>query len=711
MGLRNLASTLACFTTLLTGMATAAERPNVILVMCDDLGVGDLARFHDASPIQTPHLDAMADDGLVFNRFYAAAPVCSPTRGSCLTGRHPFRYGIYFANTGHMKVEEHTLPEILKDHGYTTGHFGKWHLGTLTKTIKDANRGGPSKQGIQHFSPPSIHGYDDSFVTESKVPTYDPMIRPVGAKVNGAWDAVRDKSSAQHYGTHYWDHDGNVVTENLEGDDSRVIMDRAIPFIEKAAESKTPFFAAVWFHSPHLPVVAGPKHVQPYADRDVESRNYFGCISAMDEQVGRLRAKLADLGVADNTMIWFTSDNGPEGQDGKAPGSAGDFRGRKRSLYEGGVRVPGILVWPGHAKPNSVTDHAAVTSDYLPTVLDAIGVELPADRPIDGVSLLDAINDPKLRRQAPIGFQSANQIAWHHGRHKLISNDKGTTWQLYDIESDPGESSDLAGDQPDRVDALRTEVEQWIASCRASDKGGDYLVATNAKPHEVASSQKDWYEKYKKQENAPEPSEMLLNTDVEPELDNGFIDLLNGKDLSDWTPRGGTCSFKYVDGMVVGETVADSPSTYLCTQRDDYKDFIFTCEMKWEVDGNSGVMFRARSKTEGDRVTVFGPQAEMEGITGDRGWSGGIYGQSCGGYFYPLWLTEHQDARTALNKTGWNRLTVEARGNVVKTWINGVPAAHWVDTDDSYPSGFLGLQIHKGKNGKVLWRGLQIKEL
>jgi hypothetical protein len=132
--------------------------------------------------------------------------------------------------------------------------------------------------------------------------------------------------------------------------------------------------------------------------------------------------------------------------------------------------------------------------------------------------------------------------------------------------------------------------------------------------------------------------------------------------------------------------------------------------MQWEVDCNSGVMFRAQIR-RGDNgsETVFGPQAEMEGIAKDRGWSGGIYGQSCGGYFYPLWLEEHKAARDALKKEGWNRLTISAQGNVIKTWVNGVPAAHWVD-DGSFPQGFFGLQMHKGKKGKVRWKNLRIRQ-
>tara|TARA_R110002167_G_scaffold45441_6_gene136509 strand:- start:86 stop:883 length:798 start_codon:yes stop_codon:yes gene_type:complete len=232
---------------------------------------------------------------------------------------------------------------------------------------------------------------------------------------------------------------------------------------------------------------------------------------------------------------------------------------------------------------------------------------------------------------------------------------------------------------------------------------------------EVDPQQKDWYEKYKNQQNIPPADEMLLNTEAEPDLSEGFTPLFNGKDLTGWSPKGGTCTFEASDGVLKGTCVPGSPSTYLSTDKDDYRDFIFTCEMKWEVNGNSGVMFRAQSKTSESKKgvkseTVFGPQAEMEGITGDRHWSGGIYGQSCGGYFYPLWLKEHQAVRAALKKTDWNRLTIMAKGNVVKTWLNGVPAAHWVD-DGTYPEGFFGLQIHKGNSGTVLWRDIRVKEL
>lgn len=227
---------------------------------------------------------------------------------------------------------------------------------------------------------------------------------------------------------------------------------------------------------------------------------------------------------------------------------------------------------------------------------------------------------------------------------------------------------------------------------------------------EFDPQQQQWYPHYSKQPNAPKPEEMLLNTDAEPALTDGFTSLFDGKTLDGWTPRGGTCKFEVRDGLIVGTCVRGSESTYLSTERADFTDFVFTCDMKWEVEGNSGVMFRARSKRDKNQEIVYGPQAEMEEFSKDRDWSGGIYGQSCGGYFYPLWLKEHKKARAAQKKDDWNRITISAKGNVVKTWINGVPAAHWIDKGE-YPQGFFGLQVHKGRKGTVLWRNLRVKEI
>ena len=199
---------------------------------------------------------------------------------------------------------------------------------------------------------------------------------------------------------------------------------------------------------------------------------------------------------------------------------------------------------------------------------------------------------------------------------------------------------------------------------------------------EVTESQKKWIPVYKKQKNIPDPADMLINTDREPDLKQGFVRLYNGKDIDNWIPRGGHCKFEAQGQAIVGTCVPGSPSTYLSTKKDDYTDFVFSAELKWEVDGNTGIMFRADSKTEKDKKnrtkeTVFGPQAEMEAYAKERYWSGGIYGQSAGGWIYPVWLDAHEKTRQAMKPQGkWNRITIHARGDTIKTWLNGVPAAH-----------------------------------
>ncbi|MCP5521374.1 MAG: sulfatase-like hydrolase/transferase [Verrucomicrobiales bacterium] len=455
------------------GQEDVAARPNVILCMADDLGWGDTG-YNGHPVLRTPNLDQMAREGVRFDRFYSAGPVCSPTRASCVTGRHPFRQGIYTANAGHLKPEEIDLAEVLKEHGYTTGHFGKWHLGTLTQEVVESNRGGP--RGRAHYSPPWENGFDACFSTEAKVPTWDPMVKPVKEADARGWNALAAGLPRTAYGTHYWEGPGRMATANLEGDDSRIIMDRAIPFIRRAVEAGDPFLAVIWFHAPHLPVVAGPEYAALYPGQDDYTRNYYGAITALDAQVGRLRSELRELGVERRTMLWFCSDNGPEGQAGSAPGTAGPFRGRKRSLYEGGVRVPGLLVWPERFPEPRVITTPCVTSDYLPTVLDFLGVKVPAleRRPVDGLSLVPWLEGRVLKRPSAIGFQSGKQQAWTGNRYKLYTPDAGRTWELYDLQDDPAESRNLAQDEPDRVQSMQAGLQDWLNSCRSSDEGADY---------------------------------------------------------------------------------------------------------------------------------------------------------------------------------------------------------------------------------------------
>ena len=237
------------------------------------------------------------------------------------------------------------------------------------------------------------------------------------------------------------------------------------------------------------------------------------------------------------------------------------------------------------------------------------------------------------------------------------------------------------------------------------------LAAGRLPSGELDPTQDKWFKQYEKQPNVPKPADMLLNTDAEPKVGEKAEALFNGKDLKGWKTRGGESTFEAKDGCVRSVCKPDSPSTYLCTEKDDYADFLLTFETKFVTETNSGIMIRAQAKGPGGN-TVFGPQVEHEPFTQGRGWSGGIYGQDCGGWFYPVWLKEHADTRKAQQQKKadeWNRVTIQAKGDTIKTWLNGVPVAHW--KTDTYKKGYFGLQMHKGKQGEVLWRDFKLQPL
>lgn len=440
-------------------IAQGEERPNIILCMTDDQGWGDVG-YNGHPHLKTPHLDQMHREGVTFTRFYSAAAMCSPTRGSCYTGRNPYRYGITFAMKGMLEPEEVTITSVLKKQGYTTGHFGKWHMGTLSKEPRDQKRWGSfAKNPGRYYCPPWKRDVDVCFVTESKVPTWDPLLDPGPIKKKG--NASGDKST-KPYGNEFFVGPDQKVVENMRGDASRVVMDRAIPFIRKAVEEKKPFFTVVWFHTPHSPVVGGPKYLEMYGDHPEHTRHYYACLTAMDEQVGRLRDELKSLGVADNTMLWFCSDNGPARQGSpRHVGTAKNLKGYKLSINEGGIRVPGLMVWPGKIKEARTVEAPCFTSDYFPTILDTLGLDLPADRTYDGTSLLPFVAGEKKEREKPLGFlnKDGKESAWMEQRYKLIEGKKEP--QLYDIIADPGESKNLAKEKPDVLSRLQKDLKIW----------------------------------------------------------------------------------------------------------------------------------------------------------------------------------------------------------------------------------------------------------
>ena len=231
--------------------------------------------------------------------------------------------------------------------------------------------------------------------------------------------------------------------------------------------------------------------------------------------------------------------------------------------------------------------------------------------------------------------------------------------------------------------------------------------------NQVSEAQQPFIKRYENQKRIIAPEEARLNSEPEPDLSEGFVSLYNGKDLSNWTARGGYSTFEARADRIVGTCVKGSPSTYLSTLRNDYSNFIFTAELKWVIDGNSGIMFRAQYEPTQPYDRVFGPQCEMEGfapiLKRQRGWSGGIYGQGYAAWIYPLWLEAHSAVRQALKKDDWNRITIKANNETVKTWVNGLPAAHWVN--DQFLKGFFGLQVHSGKQGEIHFRNIKVKEL
>jgi len=458
----------------------AAERPNIILCMADDMGWGDTG-YNGHPVLKTPCLDAMANAGLKFHRFYAGAAVCSPTRGSCLTGRNSTRFGIMTANQGHLKKREITLAEILGDQGYRTGHFGKWHLGTMTNDYS----GKPGRNPRAHHLTPGMAGFQEWFSTEFAVATWDP------------YDPANTHAKEYDPRLLYW-HNGKNITDGLKqgmtGCDSRIIMDRVLPFIEKSVQDDRPFFTVIWFHAPHEPIIGGPEYRAMYPQQNENTQHYYAVVTALDEQIGRLRARLRDLGVAENTMLWFCSDNGPEGNSGQVrrrQGSAGEFRGRKRSLYEGGVRVPGILEWPAKISSGRATHYPAVTSDYFPTIMEVLGYDITRQtkRPYDGLSLMPVIMDDVRQRPAPIAFAghgletlSDNQYKLVHNPSKMrLKHDNGKTpvaeWELYDLQNDPSETINLAAKKPDIVSRMQKELRKWLRSCAQSREETDYEAA------------------------------------------------------------------------------------------------------------------------------------------------------------------------------------------------------------------------------------------
>jgi arylsulfatase A-like enzyme len=478
--------------------AQRADRPNIVLLMGDDHGWEETG-YNGHAYLQTPVLDEMAATGLRLDRFYAAHPNCSPTRGSVLTGRHPNRYGTFAPNWS-IRPEEITIAQLLRAAGYATGHFGKWHVGPV-------KAGSPTNPGAMGF---------DEWLSHDNFFELNPSLSRNGGP-----------------------------PERLEGESSALVVDEAIRFIERSTRSGSPFLAVVWFGSPHEPYSGLARDLAlydalpaRYAERSVTLtsnetgapvqrplrdvlRERYAEITAMDRAIGELRSYLEREGLKDNTLLWYSGDNGTP------PSGLADtpLRGLKGTMYEGGIRVPGIIEWPARVPSPRISEVAAVTSDIMPTLAALSGQPVP-DRPLDGINLVPLIDARMTSRPTPIFFWSfdtgavtgreavpyiesglqegttplvklMNGIATRRfqnlrypavdardlagprvalgGGFKLVvdgARDAGT--ELFDLREDAAEEHDLAAREPAVVAALERRLRDWQQSVLESLTGADY---------------------------------------------------------------------------------------------------------------------------------------------------------------------------------------------------------------------------------------------
>lgn len=431
---------------LLAGVAAAAEhrRPHIIFVMADDMGWGQTG-YRNHPVLKTPNLDAMAAHGLRFERFYAGGPVCSPTRASVLTGRTHHRAGV-LSHGYALRLQEKTIAQALRQAGYVTGHFGKWHL--------NGHRG----PGVPILGDdprhPGVFGFDE-WLSVSNFFDVDPLMSR-----GGQFEAFR-------------------------GDSSEIIVNEAVAFLKKHRDGGKPMFAVIWYGSPHSPFKALPGDHEAFAKLAEASAHHHGELAAMDRSIGTLRSALRDLGIAENTMVVFCSDNG--GLPNITPDTVGGLRGHKGSVYEGGIRVPGIIEWPAAIKPR-VTNYAACVMDLFPTIAEIVGLPDGAMcKPIDGVSLVRLFGEELPQRGAPIGFRFQSQRAWVGDRYKLVTRNLAEgAFELYDLIADPQESRDVSGEHPEVTEQMKRELLAWEAGVDASFDGKDYpegaVVPPDPKP-------------------------------------------------------------------------------------------------------------------------------------------------------------------------------------------------------------------------------------
>ncbi|QZT38894.1 sulfatase-like hydrolase/transferase [Halosquirtibacter xylanolyticus] len=432
------------------------KRTNFIQILTDDQGWGDLKSYGHIF-LKTPHIDNLAEEGIKLTNCYSAHSVCSPSRAAILTGRTPYRNGVFtWIPPKHycfLPKEEVTLPQLLRKNGYQTAHFGKWHL---------------------------------SYYSEAKT------------KVKGHYKDFKlgttNQPTMKEYGYDYWFATGNVARPNhkdpenfflngkkmgkMKGYSAQIVANEFIKWMDNNLDMDTPFFVTIWFHEPHGPINSDPQYIKRYSQiKDKSYQQYLANITQIDEAVGKIVNTLKKHKAFDNTFIWYTSDNGPEGKDGygtfnnsdniygkeRYRGSTGGLRGRKRHTHEGGIRVPGIISWPEGIRNHKITAgtlsaEPVIGSDIFPTFLDIAGISLPKHRVIDGASIMPIFNGKDIHRKETIYWRNNNyeyRIAIRIDNWKLLSNSQRTKFQLYNLDLDPRETTDLSMKYPKKFTKMK----------------------------------------------------------------------------------------------------------------------------------------------------------------------------------------------------------------------------------------------------------------
>ena len=431
----------AMFKGLFTVLALAASvpgvfaaKPNVILVMADDQGWGQTG-YQNHPALKTPHLDAMAANGLRFDRFYAGGPVCSPTRATVLTGRTHDRTGV-FDHGYALRLQEKTLGQAMKNAGYATGHFGKWHLNGLR------GPGAPIFKEDTHH--PGAFGFDE-------------------------WLSV----------TNFFDRNPimsrNGKIEEHTGDSSEIIIGEALKFIQIKTAAQQPFFTVIWYGTPHDPWVADDADKKAFTLLSEKAQEHYGELVAMDRSIGTLRKGLRKLGIAKNTLVWFSSDNG--GLPRFDPPTTGGLRGFKGSMYEGGLRVPAVIEWPAGIPTSRITHFPAGAVDMFPTLAEVAGLKKNTMlKPQDGQSLGKLFSKEIGPRKKPLPFRSRGRLAVVDNNYKMIAQPDGNKrqYELYNLKNDEAEQTNLVEKEFKIAKRLRRKVNALNTSVEASVEGHDY---------------------------------------------------------------------------------------------------------------------------------------------------------------------------------------------------------------------------------------------